>query len=104
VCHWRPSRVALVLNYKQTRETGRQAGEASKQVQFSTAIIRQEAYRQLTRYGTNFNAVLFGADEDLLALVPVLERHPDRVPRRQPAPCLHVRPHGRTRIGVDLSS
>jgi hypothetical protein len=59
--------IALFLNYKQARETGRQANEASKQVDLSTSIVNQEAYRQLTAYGANFNAMLFNASEDLLA-------------------------------------
>ncbi|MGC9671243.1 hypothetical protein ACNTMW_32450 [Planosporangium sp. 12N6] len=57
---------ALFLNYWQARETGRQASEASKQVQLSSSILQQESYRQLTTYGANFNTVLFGANKDLL--------------------------------------
>jgi hypothetical protein len=58
--------VALLLNYRQARETAKQATEASKQVTVSTTMMRQDAYRQMTNYGANFNAILFQSGEDLL--------------------------------------
>ena len=59
--------VALLLNYRQARETARQAKEASKQVAISVSMSKQEAYRQLTNYGANFNAILFQSGDDLLS-------------------------------------
>ena len=59
--------VALFLNYKQARHTGRQATETSKQVQLSASIVKQDSYRRLTDYGTTFNAVLLSGNQDLLA-------------------------------------
>lgn len=43
---------ALIFNYRQARETGRQANETARQVQVSTSILKHDAGRQLTDYET----------------------------------------------------
>jgi hypothetical protein len=59
--------VALLLNYRQARGTAKQAAEASKQVALSMSMMRQDAYRDVTNYGANFNTILFQSGEDLLS-------------------------------------
>jgi hypothetical protein len=59
--------VALLLNYRQARETAKQATEASKQVAISVSVMRQDAYREVTNYGANFNSILFQSGDDLLS-------------------------------------
>jgi hypothetical protein len=59
--------VALLLNYRQARETANQATEASRQVAISISAMRQDAYREVTNYGANFNSILFQSGDDLLS-------------------------------------
>lgn len=51
--------IALLLNYRQARETGRQAQETARQVQISNLALRHESYRQtFTNNGSVKDAIL----------------------------------------------
>ncbi|WP_328475121.1 hypothetical protein OHA21_17575 [Actinoplanes sp. NBC_00393] len=58
--------VALMFNYRQARETGRQASEAARQVQVSTSILKRDVDRQLEHYSTEMLASFLTPDPKLL--------------------------------------
>jgi uncharacterized protein YjbI with pentapeptide repeats len=51
--------VALLLNYRQARETGRQAQETARQVQISNLALKHDSYRQSITNNTSFKNAIF---------------------------------------------
>lgn len=58
--------VALLLNYRQARETARQARETARQVELAAAALRQDSYRQLVTHGTSLHTAVLAGNPDLL--------------------------------------
>jgi hypothetical protein len=58
--------VALFLNYRQARETARQAREATRQVELTAAALQQDSYRQLVTHGTSLHETLLAGNPELL--------------------------------------
>ena len=58
--------VALMFNYRQARETGRQANEAARQVQVSTSLLERDVDRQLDHHSTELLASFLTPNPRLL--------------------------------------